>query len=256
MRHEGGVLCLIPARMGSTRLPGKALIQIAGLPLIVRTYRRALEIGGADWVYVATPDREIEDVCQSFGVNCVRTPLVRTGTDCVAEAAMRLPLVPASEVGVIVNCQGDEPLIPKDAIRLTAAWVRLTDHEVTTGVCRITDEADADRPSVGKVVLSRESRVLYMSRCRIPWGAPPAPLWTQVCVYGFRPKDLRLFASMQTGRLEKAEGIELLRWIENDRPLRGVEMPAGSRHAVDVPEDVDRVTAAVLAAERKECPHV
>lgn len=232
-------LVVLPARIGSSRLPGKPLKDIGGKPMIVRSFYNVRMQSGSAAVVVATDDRSILDVCLDHGIPCCMTSgSHKTGTDRVAEVAKRY-MRP-----YIINAQPDEPLLHDGVVRRIMEEVVHT-GSVCCGMSKIATEADVLSPSVGKVVATTYGKCLYISRQPIPNAAFGGTYWTQTCVYGFPYRELMEFADMPQSPLEISEGIELLRWLENGRELRMPIVP-GERLSVDTPEDLERVRRIFL----------
>lgn len=239
---------VIPARFCSSRFPGKPLAPIAGVSLVQRVWERCIRALDAAQVHVATDDRRIADHCAAFGANVVMTSDgCLTGTDRVAEAARSL------EAEVILNVQGDEPLIDaKDVLAVLDSFNRHPE-DVACGMCPIDSLEDFESRTVPKVVARPDGRLLYASRSPIP-GSKERGLsraWRQVCIYAFSPAHLEAFAAR--GRktpLEEIEDIEILRFLESGTEVRMVEVSGGSV-AVDVPADVVRVEAILASRERR-----
>lgn len=236
-----GPLIVIPARYGSSRFPGKPLASIGGLPMVVRTFQNTRAQAPANSVVlVATDDIRIMDACKRYAVPCVMTSTdCRTGTDRVAEVAARRP-----EHEIVINVQGDEPLMADGCVATIYEAVSVC-GTVCCGAAPLNPK-DVPNPNVGKVVVGVSQLAMYMSRAPIPFPFAKAPesYMTQVCIYGFPAEDLRTFAKLPTGKLEAVEGIELLRWMEDVRPVQMVRVP-GERMAVDTPEDLERVRARI-----------
>jgi len=228
-----GATCVIPARYESTRLPGKPLIDFGGKPMIVRTYERACRFFTPDRVIVATDDNRIAAACRAHGVQQVELtdPNCRTGTDRVAEVAARHP-----EVNVWVNVQGDEPLLP-DGVIIPVLNSLCADVAATNGRAVITNSEHVTSNTIPKVVSTTTGTALYLSRCPIPTNGKH---YRQVCVYAFWKRTLARFAAMETGPLEEAESIEILRLIEHGLKVQMVDVP-GEGLSVDVPADVAAV---------------
>jgi 3-deoxy-manno-octulosonate cytidylyltransferase (CMP-KDO synthetase) len=236
------VVAIIPARYRSTRFPGKPLADIRGLPMIVHVYRAVAQCSLFDWITVATDDERIGQVCDKHGMAWMMTSSEHpTGTDRVAEVASEI------EAAIYVNIQGDEPMLKPEVIE-AAARPLVEDTEqrlLVTNLCSlITDPAELIDTNVIKVALARDGRAIYLSRQPIPYpkSRQGARYLKQVCVYGFRRAPLLRFAALEPGPLESAEGIELLRFIENGIPVRFFEVESRSV-AVDTPEDLERVNA-------------
>jgi len=243
-------VAVIPARYASTRFPGKPLVPLLGRPMLLWVVDLCAEALGASNVVVATDDERIRAVAADAGIRVEMTSdHALTGTDRIAEIADRL----GSEV--ILNVQGDEPLLdPSDLLRIAAAKVASPDA-VINGYHPLGPQEDPENPNLPKVVIDRHERLLYMSRCAVPGtkAGSPSPETTyfkQVCIYGFSPEDLRVFASEGSkGPLEAAEDIEILRFLELGRPVRMVRTSTASL-AVDAPQDVAGVEEALRLSGR------
>ncbi|MDB3998474.1 3-deoxy-manno-octulosonate cytidylyltransferase [Litorivicinus sp.] len=213
-------LAVIPARFGSTRLPGKPLLEIAGQPMIQRVYARATS-SQAQRVLVATDDQRIADVVRGFGGECVMTASEHpTGTDRLAEVADLLGL---SADAIVVNVQGDEPLLPASAIHQVASMLETHPEASIATLCEpIQDDSEIDDPNQVKVVRSQSGRALYFSRSRIP-GHPTQANGTHfrhIGLYAYRAGFLRDFATWRPTPLEQFERLEQLRALEHDRLIQ------------------------------------
>lgn len=235
------VVVIIPARYASTRLPGKALAEIAGRPLIQHVYERAIQARGIQRVVVATDDERIRAAVAGFGGEVMMTsPEHRTGTDRVAEAAE------AFDAEVVVNLQGDEPLILPGVIELVAAALGPDEPApMASAMTRVRTPEERDSPSVVKVVVDRNGYALYFSRYPIPFvreaGRPHMP-YRHLGIYAYRKEFLRRFTLLPSTPLEQLEMLEQLRALEHGYRIRMVETdyhPIG----VDTPEDLIRVRA-------------
>ena len=239
------VLGVIPSRFGSTRFPGKPLAPILGKSLIQRVWERCLGVVPTSRIYVATDDERIREHCTSFGAETVMTSSsCLTGTDRVAEAAEQIPCE------LIVNVQGDEPLIEPEDVRLVLEALRNRPKVVHNAFCPIETEDDFRSRNVPKVVATPTGKLLYMSRAPIPGSKDDrfGVAHRQVCIYGFTRAHLRSFSSRDSKTpLEQSEDIEILRFLELGVD---VHMTALSRttHAVDVPEDVRKIEAILRAS--------
>jgi 3-deoxy-manno-octulosonate cytidylyltransferase (CMP-KDO synthetase) len=231
---------IIPARYGATRFPGKPLALLAGKPLVCHVAERAMRARGVDPVVVATDDERIAEAARSCGARAVMTGEARTGTDRVAEAARKL--VPRPEV--VVNLQGDEPLIEPEALEALLGAMADEAVEMAT-LARPLAEGELLRPHVVKVVCSARGDALYFSRAPIPHrregGASPLAL-AHVGVYAFREPFLQTFAALEPGPLEREESLEQLRALERGHRIRVVETSYGG-FGVDTPEDLERASA-------------
>jgi len=243
---------LIPARLASTRLPGKPLADIAGLPMIVRVAQRAAR-SGASAVVVAADDPIIVQACTAHSVRAVLTRRDHaTGSDRLAEACTLLGLVGND---IVVNVQGDEPLIDPDLIDACAALlVRRGDCVMSTAAHAIECAAELDNPNVVKVVLDAQSRALYFSRAPIPWwrdaraqGAMAVPTalapLRHIGLYAYRAAFLRAFPALPASPLEDIEALEQLRVLWHGERIAVHVSNARPGPGIDTPEDLARVRA-------------
>lgn len=235
------VVVVIPARYGSTRLPGKPLVSLAGQAMIQRVYERARLARHVNRVIVATDDERIVKAVEAFGGQARMTRHDhRTGTERVAEVA-------AHEAGdIFLNVQGDEPLIDPSSID-TAAGALLDDPQVAVATVATPVKVPADimDPNICKVVLDFDENALYFSRAPIPWvrdtGATvQARHLKHLGLYAFRRDALLEYPTLPQGDLERLEQLEQLRWLENGWKIRVAEV-AHDAVSVDVPEDIARV---------------
>lgn len=240
---------VIPARFDSSRLPGKALLPLAGKPMLQWVHERARSSQAAE-VVVATDDERIASAARAFGADVAMTARAHlSGTDRIAEVAATRGW---ADGDVIVNVQGDEPLIPPAIIdqvaRLLGANARA---DIATLAARIDQVADLNDSNVVKVACDATGRALYFSRAPIPWNrdAPatltPASL-RHVGIYAYRVSALRRLASLQPSRLEQIEKLEQLRALENGMEIR-VEL-AKERPLADVntAADLERAERALV----------
>jgi 3-deoxy-manno-octulosonate cytidylyltransferase (CMP-KDO synthetase) len=233
------VVVVIPSRFQSTRLPGKPLALIDGRPMVEHVHRAAQRARTPDFVLVATDDERVARAVHGFGGTAVMTSAHHaTGTDRLAEVAAAL------DCDLVVNVQGDEPLITGDAIDAAVArLVERPDEVMSTLRRRIDDPADLDSPSVVKVAVDRDGVALYFSRAPIPYvrtGEPAPPLWRHLGLYVYRRTTLLELARLPQTPLERAEGLEQLRALEHGFRIATVETGADSI-GVDTPEDLERV---------------
>jgi 3-deoxy-manno-octulosonate cytidylyltransferase (CMP-KDO synthetase) len=242
---------LVPARMASTRLPGKPLADIGGLPMIVRVARNAA-LSQASSVVVAADHRDIVDACEAHGVAALMTRSDHpTGSDRLAEACELLGL---DGTDLVVNVQGDEPLLAPALIDACAALLaQHPDCVMSTAAHAIDNAEEIDNPNVVKVVLDSFGRALYFSRAPIPWWrdgraasvqsmAPDAPL-RHIGLYAYQAGFLRRFPKMTTSPLETIEALEQLRvlWHGERIAVHVSEFRPGP--GVDTPDDLARVRA-------------
>lgn len=239
------VVIVIPARFESSRFPGKPLVEIVGTSLIRRVWQRCARALSAERVYVATDDGRIADHCRAAGIQVAMTgENCLTGTDRVYQASLQI------EADLYVNVQGDEPLVRPADIRTVIDAARAHPGTVVNAMCAIAAEHDFRSPTVPKVVARPDGRLLYMSRAGIPTDKSHAfhRAMKQVCIYAFDKPALAAFAAAGAKTpLEAVEDIEILRFLELGFEVRMVEVSQASV-AVDVPEDVERVRAALAAA--------
>lgn len=235
------VVIVIPARFGSTRLPGKPLVSLAGKPMIERVYERAKLATLADRVMVATDDERIVKAVESFGGLARMTrPDHRTGTERVSEVA-------AHEKGdVFVNVQGDEPLLDPGAVDAAVnALLEEPAAAIATVATAIKTPADIMDPNVVKTVLDFDNNGLYFSRAPIPWVRDTTSKiqvrhLKHLGLYAFQRDALLEYPTLPQGELERIEQLEQLRWLENGWKIRVAEVEHDAV-SVDVPEDVARV---------------
>jgi 3-deoxy-manno-octulosonate cytidylyltransferase (CMP-KDO synthetase) len=247
-----GFSVLIPARLASTRLPGKPLADIAGLPMVVRVARRAVE-AGADQVVVAGDDESIVQACTAHGVGALLTRADHaSGSDRLAEACRLLGLDGAQ---VVVNVQGDEPLIDPVLIRECAALLQQRrDCVMSTAAHPIDNLRDYLDPNIVKVVLDAQGLALYFSRAPIPWlrdggsaGQPALPqdppALRHVGLYAYRAAFLRGFPTLPASALEATESLEQLRVLWHGHRIAVHVSDRAPGTGVDTPEDLQRVRA-------------
>ena len=235
------VLCVIPARYASTRLPGKPLSMIAGKPMIQHVYERACQAQLPDEVVVATDNELVEKAVLNFGGKAVMTsPDHPSGTDRLAEVALMYP-----DVDVIVNVQGDEPMIPPEVIdRLAEAFNSDADLNMAT-MKVVMDEEDYENPAAVKVVTDQQGHALYFSRSLMPYprNRPEGfKVFKHVGVYAYRRNFLLKYAALAPTPLEKAESLEQLRALENGYKIKVLESDFQGI-GVDTPEDLAAVNA-------------
>ena len=232
-------ICVIPARYSSTRLPGKPLADICGKPMICRVWERASRARSVAEVIVATDD---ERILQAVEDNHGRAMMTRadhkTGTDRLAEVAENFP-----DVEVVVNVQGDEPLIEPSLIdELVAAFAEDKDLQMATVATELTDADEMNNPNNVKVVLDRNNNALYFSRSLIPYprNAGKAPVFKHIGIYAYRRQFLIDYAKMPPTPLEQAESLEQLRALENGFKIRVIKSSC-QFIGVDMEEDLKLV---------------
>jgi 3-deoxy-manno-octulosonate cytidylyltransferase (CMP-KDO synthetase) len=243
---------VIPARFAATRLPGKPLIDIGGRPLIRWVWECARASGAAS-VTVATDDERVQRVAAGFGADVALTaPSHASGTDRIAEVARTRGL--AAE-DIVVNLQGDEPLMPPAVIRDVAAAV--SEHpgtDIATAVAPVQSLEEFIDPSCVKALRGQEGQALYFSRAPVPWprdsvaaGKPTqfAGAWRHIGIYAYRVKCLLQFAARPPTPLETTEKLEQLRALEYGMRIYLMTLTKAPPGGVDTPEDLERVRASL-----------
>lgn len=237
------ILGVIPARYASTRFPGKPLADIGGKSMIQRVYEQAKKCELMEKVIVATDDEQIFAHVQSFGGDVIMTSAAhKSGTDRCAEAAK----IYKSDYEVIINIQGDEPFV--DPSQITALCKTFSDYDVmiSTLISKITQHDDLSNINVPKVVIDKSGFALYFSRSPIPFNREnkeynnwllTAPYYKHIGMYGYRTEVLLKLAKMPEGILEKSEGLEQLRWLENGFRIK-TAITDIETIAIDTPEDL------------------
>ena len=233
------VVAVIPARWGSTRFPGKVLAEIAGEPMISHVVRHAGEATRVDRVVVATDDLRIARVAEASGAEAVMTGECVSGTDRVAEA-----MLGRSGWEIVINVQGDEPLIAPDNIDVLVDGMIGTPDVGMATLCRPLEPQRATDPNAVKVVRDVRGRALYFSRAAIPFprrADVAEGLWRlHLGIYGYRRDVLARFVDLEPSLLERAEALEQLRALENGIDILVLDAPRGA-FGVDTPEDLDLV---------------
>ncbi len=246
---------MIPARFAATRLPGKPLLDIGGRPLIQWVWERACASGAAS-VIVATDDERIQQAVRAFGADCALTaPQHASGTDRIAEVAWARGL---ERDDIVVNLQGDEPLMPPAVVREVAA--ALSERplvDIATAVAPIQSLAEFLDTSCVKALRGQHGQALYFSRAPVPWprehvtaGRPTvfAGAWRHIGLYAYRVHSLLQFASWPPTPLETTEHLEQLRALEQGMSIHLMALTEAPPAGVDTPEDLERVRASLRCA--------
>ena len=232
------IVCVIPARYSSTRLPGKPLADIAGKPMIQRVYERAILAKRPQQVIVATDHSLVYETVESFGGKAVLTsPNHPTGTDRLAEVAEKFP-----DVDLIINVQGDEPMIQPEVIdQLAGAFDNNPDLHMATLMTQI-DKSEYQIPSVVKVVTDLQGYALYFSRSLIPFPRVEngLPVYKHIGIYAYRRDFLLKYAKLTPTPLEKTESLEQLRALEHGYKIKVIKTDFQSI-GVDTMEDLEKV---------------
>ncbi len=242
---------IVPARLASTRLPHKPLADIHGLPMVVRVAQRAA-LSNASQVVVAADSIEVVQACQAHGVRAMLTQVDHpSGSDRLAEASALLGLKPHD---VVVNVQGDEPLINPELINQVAELlVQRPSASMSTAAHEIHELAEFTNPNVVKVVIDQSQLALYFSRAPIPWWRDgfakgiqtlpqPAPL-RHIGIYAYRVGFLQSFPTLQAAPIETGEALEQLRALWHGHKIAVHITPDVPGPGVDTPEDLERVRA-------------
>lgn len=236
------VIGIIPARYGSTRFPGKPLAMIGGKTMIRRTCEQAQK-ASLDGVVVATDDQRIFDEVRSFGGRVVMTRVDhKSGTDRCSEA---LGLI-WGKYDAVVNLQGDEPFIDPRQIDQVAELIRRDDVYLATLAKRITDPSRVDNPNTVKVVFDHDGNALYFSRNPLPYvrgvekehWLETTEYYQHIGIYAYKTDTLHAIASMPPSRLEQAESLEQLRWLENGLRIRVAVTDLPDSISIDTPDDL------------------
>jgi 3-deoxy-manno-octulosonate cytidylyltransferase (CMP-KDO synthetase) len=244
------ILGIIPARFASTRFPGKPLVDIGGKTMIRRVYEQAKKASGLSEVVVATDDERIADEIKNFGGNVIITSdKHQSGTDRCAEAVKKVP----GNWNAVINIQGDEPFILPEQINLLASLFENPEIEIGTLVKKLSDPSDLDKPNTMKVVLDIHGNGMYFSRSPIPfvrgvekseWLAKNL-FYKHIGIYGYRADVLAKLTLLPQGKLELAESLEQLRWLENGYKIRTAFTELETL-SVDSPEDLEKLKKAGL----------
>lgn len=237
-------LVVIPARLGSTRLPRKPLADIGGKPMVIRVAERA-KLSLAQSVVVATDSPEIQAACDEHRIDCLLTSENHpTGTDRIAEVAQLLKL---PNDALIVNVQGDEPLIPPELINQVASTLAENARcAISTVAVPITEAAEIHNPNVVKVVLNRSGEALYFSRASIPFVRDAQATQSiehlrHLGIYGYRADFLQAYSRLEPAPPEQAEALEQLRALWNGYKIAVHIAPEAPPAGVDTPEDLERI---------------
>jgi 3-deoxy-manno-octulosonate cytidylyltransferase (CMP-KDO synthetase) len=248
---------VIPARFAASRLPGKPLLPIEGRPLIQWVWERARASGAAS-VIVATDDERIRAVAAAFGADCAMTSERHvSGTDRIAEVVRGREF---SAEDIVVNLQGDEPMMPPSVIAgLAAALFDRPGVDIATAVAPVADLREFLDPSCVKALRALDGRALYFSRAPIPWprdlvidGVPTAyeGAWRHIGIYAYRVRSLLEFASWPPSELEATEKLEQLRALEHGMNLHLHALANPPPAGVDTAEDLERVRAMAAGGQR------
>ena len=233
----------IPARMKSTRFPGKVLAGIQGKPMLWHVYQGASQAQLISSVWVITDSTQVYDVASSWGAR-----VLMTSEDCPSGTARIASVAGQLEADIVVNVQGDEPLITGDVVDSLISNLQDSGADVATPVYRITNMEDVTNPNVVKVVRASDGSALYFSRSPVPYvrglesseWLSTTPFWGHAGVYAYRRHVLQEYLDLPEGSMERAEKLEQLRLLEAGKRLLTIEIDYRPE-AVDTPEDLEKV---------------
>lgn len=237
---------VIPARMKSSRFYGKPLEKILGIPMVIRVAEIAEAAVGKNNVYIATDEEIISDTVKQYGFKSIMTKDARTGTDRLCEA------VAGIDSDIIINLQGDEPLINPEDIKKVIEYKKNNLNCIVNCYSNL-QESEKEDNSIPKIIVDKHDNLVYSSRNAIPGKKETlkkdkTKYYKQVCIYGFTKKELQFFGENQVGPLEQSEDIEILRFIENGKKVKMIYLDTESI-AVDYPEDIKKVENLLLTKE-------
>lgn len=243
------IFCVIPARYGSTRFPGKVLAYLHGKPVIQHVYERAKKSELIDEVFVATDDRRIFETVETFGGKAIMTSERHpSGTDRIAEAIDKLIQYGYNlkDDSIIINLQGDEPLIRVEMIDELVELMKEGSDFIGTLARKIEKEEEFKNPKIVKVVFDSQGYALYFSRCPIPFDRQKFTasysvneyMYKHIGIYGYRVEILRKFVSFPPSRLEQIECLEQLRALENGIKIK-IRITEYDSFGIDTPEDLE-----------------
>ena len=241
------ILSLIPARFASTRFPGKPLAEISGKPMIQWVFERASTV--FDHVYVATDDDRIAGAVKSFGGKVVLTSSShQSGTDRCAEALIKVEKETGTKFDVVINIQGDEPFIQPEQLKKVASCFEDKNVQIATLVKPFSENEDISNPNSPKVIIGINGDAIYFSRSIVPFIRGKEKndwhnyhtYYKHIGLYAYRSEVLLQITKLPQSKLELAESLEQLRWIENGYKIR-VEKTDMETLAVDTPEDLEKV---------------
>lgn len=245
---------IVPARLASIRLPNKPLVDLGGVPMVVRVAHNAKKSGAAR-VIVAADDGEIVAACGAHGIDAMLTSKShQSGTDRLAEAARLLALAPQT---IVVNVQADEPLLPPAIVHDVAQLLHSSiDCEIATAAHQIVDASEFFSPDVVKVVVNADGRALMFSRAPIPWSRDAfaatrdvlpigLPAYRHVGLYAYRAAFLARFPGLPRSALEEHEKLEQLRALTQGIGIAVLQLESALPPGVDTPDDLRRVRALI-----------
>ncbi|NQT95005.1 MAG: 3-deoxy-manno-octulosonate cytidylyltransferase [Candidatus Omnitrophica bacterium] len=248
------IIAIIPARMGSTRFPGKPLAKILGKPMIDHVYSRSKACKRLDSVYIATPDKKIRDYCKKSNMDVIMTSHKhKRASDRAAEAMLKIEKETGQRIDIVVMIQGDEPMIAPSMIdKALKPLIKDRKILITNLMAPIESRQEQDDPNQVKVVVDKSNFVLYFSREPIPsWkrGAKKVPMYKQVPIIPFRRNFLLEFNKLIPTPLEIVESVDMLRIVEHGYRLKMVPVSFGT-HAVDTLKDLKMVERIMKSSKK------
>lgn len=237
------IIAVIPARYAATRFPAKLMQDLAGKPVIVRTYEATVNTGLFDEVFVATDSKLIMDTIRDAGGKAIMsTQEHESGSDRIAEAVADM------DVDIVVNVQGDEPFTERESLARVIDVFREDPDAVidlASIMTRITNKEEIENPNTVKVIVDQQDFAMYFSRSPIPHNRSDeeVPVFKHKGIYAFRKRALKDFTTLSIGPLEAAEKVEALRFLEHGKKIKMVESQVTGIE-IDTPEDLERAKAA------------
>ena len=235
-------LLIIPARYFSKRLPGKPLLDIKGIPMIIRTVNQCLKAVPRSKILIATDDKRIQKICENQNIKTLMTSKkCLTGTDRIAEVAKKI------KKDFYINVQGDEPICNPTDIMKIIKYAKKFPNQIVNGFTQIKDKKSFYSPNIPKVVFSNDNYLLYMSRAPIPSNKKKSfsKAWRQVCIYSFPYKALKSYVSVKKKTtIESIEDLESLRFLELGYKVKMLKM-SNKSIAIDIKEDLLKVRKLV-----------
>jgi 3-deoxy-manno-octulosonate cytidylyltransferase (CMP-KDO synthetase) len=231
-------LLIIPARYKSKRLPAKPLIDIKGLPMIIRTFNQCNKVVPRSKILVATDNKKIQKICANHNINSMLTSTkCLTGTDRIAEVAKKI------KRDFYINVQGDEPIANPSDIKKVINYAKRFPNKIINGYTKITNKELFFSSHIPKVVFDKNGSLIYMSRAPIPFNKDKKlhKAWRQICIYSFPFKSLKIFSSLKNKTpIEKIEDIELIRFLELGIDIKMIKL-SNKSIAVDTYKDLTKV---------------
>ena len=238
LKKKNNFLVVIPARYDSKRLPGKPLLDIKGIPMIIRTFNQCIKVVPRSKILVATDDKRIKKICELKNINTMMTSKkCLTGTDRIAEVAKKI------KRDFYINVQGDEPMCnPKDIINIIK-YAKKNPNQIINGFTEIKKKEQFYSPNTPKVIFDKNYNLMYMSRSAIPSNKKKqfVKAWRQVCIYSFSHRSLKDYTSVKKKtNIESIEDLESIRFLELGYKIKMLKL-SNKSVAVDTKEDLIKV---------------